>query len=148
MFLRWSKKKKEEEKMTTDEREIKKAEERIKERGADSQTERGREDESVAAQERASGNENSQTANERISESEGTRRYDEERAYRERLESKLDKLIELFTARAEEKADRDADALDRAKEKYGVGEAVFEAAKEAERMSAAEAAEILRKIKP
>lgn len=65
--------------MTQDEKDIKKADEDIKEKGKDSQTEADRRDESVAAQEKADGDENSQDAKDRIDESEGTKKADEEK---------------------------------------------------------------------
>lgn len=64
---------------TADEKEIKKAELDIDDKGKDTQTRRDREDESVAAQERDKGDEDSQTAKDRIDESRGTKRADEER---------------------------------------------------------------------
>lgn len=66
--------------MTEDEKEIKKAKEDIAEKGADSQTEKDRVDESVGEQERRSGNENSQNAKDRVDESEGTEKAAEKRA--------------------------------------------------------------------
>ena len=66
--------------MTEDEKDIAKAKEDISEKGADSQTEKDREDESVGEQEKRDGDENSQDAEDRIDESEGTEKADEERA--------------------------------------------------------------------
>lgn len=147
-MFRWLNKKKEErENMATlDERELKKAKEDVKEKGADSQSEKDRENESVGEQERLSGNENSQDAKDREDESKGTKRFDEERS--KRIEDKLDKLIDLMISREERKAERDADALKDAKEKYGVGNSVFEDREEKKEVGAREAAEILRKIRP
>ena len=65
--------------MTQDEKDIKKADEDIKEKGKDGQTEADRRDESVAAQEKADGDENLQDAKDRIDESEGAKKADEEK---------------------------------------------------------------------
>lgn len=79
----------------TTEQELDEARRDIREKGKDSQTDKGREDESVAAQERERGQEDSQDASDRIDESEGARRYDEEhRAHEadEALARRLDAL--------------------------------------------------------
>lgn len=73
--------------MTQDEKEIEKAKDKIAEKGADSQTEKDRIDESVGEQERRSGDENSQNAKDRVDESEGAKKADEKRA-EEKAESK------------------------------------------------------------
>lgn len=64
------KKKKEEPEMTTS-KEIKKALDEIEEKGADEQTVEDRVDESVAAQEKDSGTEDTQDAKDRVDEAEG-----------------------------------------------------------------------------
>lgn len=163
MFGWWKerKKKKEEDTMATiDEKEIKKAEEDIEKKGPDSQTERGRIDESVAAQERASGDEDSQSAKDRVNESEGAKRADEKREEKEdgfaRLEAKLDKLMDMLGL-IEKLADegegagegaKDEKALENAREKYGLGSAAFEAKEQADKITAKEAADILKLLKP
>lgn len=96
-----------EEKMTQDEKEIKKAEKDVAEKGKDSQTEKDRVDESVGEQEKRSGNENSQNAKDRVDESEGTKKADEERAAEKKeSEGKDDKREDL-----DEKLERFADTL-------------------------------------
>lgn len=79
--------------MTEDEKQIEKAKEDVAEKGADSQTEKDRVDESVGEQEKRSGNENSQNAKDRVDESEATKKADEERA-EEKREEKGDELSE------------------------------------------------------
>ena len=83
-FLKRKKKEAEETMATTDEKEVKKAEEDIAEKGEDSQTEKDRIDESVAAQEKETGNEDSQTAKDRVDESEGAEKADEKKAEEKR----------------------------------------------------------------
>lgn len=139
MFNFFKKKsKKEESEMTEDEKEIKKAKEDIAEKGADSQAEKDRIDESVGEQERRSGDENSQNAKDRVDESEGTKKADEERAEEkekydddfkvrvisilERMEKRFDGL-EKRTAAA---ADADTEAAKRMEETYGIGNGVFQ----------------------
>ena len=75
----FKRKNKEEQKEMTTEEQIKKAEQDIREKGADEQTEKDRIDESVVAQERKEGDEDSQDAKDRVDESEGTKRADEKR---------------------------------------------------------------------
>ena len=116
--------------MTQDEKEIAKAKEDIAAKGADSQTEKDRIDESVAAQERAKGEEDSQNAKDRVDESEGAKKADEERAA-EKAEDKgndalagkldalierMDKLMSVFEKHEEAKDEKMA----RAAEKYGL----------------------------
>ena len=66
--------------MTEDEKQIAEAKTDIAKKGADSQTEKDRIDESVGEQERLDGNKDSQTAKDRVDESEGTKKAYEERA--------------------------------------------------------------------
>lgn len=128
-----------EETETADEKEIEKAEEDIKEDGANEQTERDHIDESVGEQEREDDKEDSQTAKDRVDESIGTEEADEERAEEEHEEkeenhlegigAKLDNLIEMVTALVtsltKEKGGDEA-ALEEAKKRYGVGSGVVE----------------------
>lgn len=72
-------KKEDSENMTEDEKQERKAEEDISEKGKDSQTEKDRIDESVGEQEKRDGDENSQDAKDRVDESEGTEKADEKR---------------------------------------------------------------------
>lgn len=138
----WFKKKnskKEVSAMTEDEKEIKKAKEEIAEKGADSQTEKDRVDESVGEQEEHSGNENSQDAKDRVDESEGAEKSDEKRAeekkedarlsFEERVISfmeKLEKRFEESEKRVAHAADEDAEAAKRMEETYGIGNGVFQ----------------------
>ena len=159
------KSKKEEKAMTQDEKELEKAKEDIAKKGADSQTERDREDESVAAQERESGTEDSQSAKDRIDESEGAKKADEKReekgdsvedklgAVFSRFESKLDQLIaKLDTMNAKETVEEKAEEVveEKADEVYGLGNGVFQgevAEEKVEKMSPAEVAKIVRSLK-
>lgn len=148
-----NKKNKEDNKMTLDEEEIKKAKKDIAEKGSDTQTEKDREDESVGEQEKDSGNENSQNAKDRIDESEGTKKADEKREDKEdsfkRLESKLDRLVEVIDKLFSEDTDKeDEKALENAKETYGLKGGAFNAEdKEDKGMSPKDAAAILKKLK-
>ncbi len=63
------------------EKQIEKAEEDIAEKGADSQTEKDRIDESVGEQEKQDGNEDSQDAKDRVDESLGEKKYVERKDY-------------------------------------------------------------------
>lgn len=67
------------------EEQIDKAEEDIAEKGADSQTEKDRIDESVGEQEKQEGDEDSQDAKDRVDESLGEKEYVEEKDYEELL---------------------------------------------------------------
>lgn len=67
---------------------IDKAEENIEEKGADTQTEEDRVDESVAAQEKADGEEDSQDAKDRVNEAEGKEAEEAEKAEKEMEEAK------------------------------------------------------------
>lgn len=135
--------------MTQDEKDIEKAKEDISEKGADTQTERDRIDESVAAQLREQGDEDSQSAKDRVDESEGTRMADEEReekreGYEDRftaLETKLDRLLELFEKRAEEHAEH----MEEKREKYGLSTQPY--VREDEEFSSDDVEELLRKTK-
>ncbi len=126
--------------MTEDEKEIKKSKEDIADKGADSQTEKDRIDESVGEQEKRSGDENSQNAKDRVDESEGTKKADEERAeekkedarkddfqermiaFMERMEKRFDELEKRATAAV----DADTEAAKRMEETYGIGSGVFQ----------------------
>lgn len=125
--------------MTDDEKEIKKAKEDIAEKGADSQTDKDRIDESVGEQERRSGDENSQDAKDRVDESEGTKKADEERAeekeerrkesFEERMLSfmeNIEKRFDNFEKRFMAAADADTEAAKRMEETYGIGNGVFQ----------------------
>lgn len=125
--------------MTYDEEEIKKAKEDVAEKGADSQTEKDRIDESVGEQERRSGDENSQDAKDRVDESEGTKKADEERAeekgekrkenFEERMLSfmeSIEKRFDNFEKRFMAAADEDTEAAKRMEETYGIGNGVFQ----------------------
>lgn len=70
---------------TETEKQIDKAEEDIAEKGADSQTEKDRIDESVGEQEKEDGNEDSQDAKDRVDESLGENKYVERKDYEELL---------------------------------------------------------------
>ena len=122
------------------EKQIEKAEEDIAEKGADSQTEKDRIDESVGEQERRSGDENSQNAKDRVDESEGTKKADEERAekkkeegreddFKERMLSfmeRIEKRLDEFVKRTVAAADADTEAAKRMEETYGIGNGVFQ----------------------
>ena len=85
--------------MTTEE-QIKKAEQDIREKGADEQTEKDRIDESVAAQEREEGDKDSQDAKDRVDESEGAKRADEKRDREEDREERHAARLEEAISRA------------------------------------------------
>lgn len=136
-FLKKHKKEEQTTMATVDEKEIAQAKRDIAEKGADSQTEKDRIDESVGEQERRSGNENSQDAKDRVDESEGAKKADEEREekrerdHREehaermaRIEEKLDALTAaLNKLTSAEKAETKVEEA--AKEVYGLGNGVF-----------------------
>lgn len=146
---------------TVDEKDIEKAKEDIAEKGKDSQTERDREDESVAAQLKAEGKEDSQTAKDRIDESEGAKKADEKKAAERddheermsRMESKLDSLSNLIEGinatigKLMSARDEDERHLDRAKAKYGVGNSVFESEDAERKITPAEAAAVVNSLK-
>ena len=67
------------------EKQIDKAEKDIAEKGADSQTEKDRIDESVGEQEKEDGNEDSQDAKDRVDESLGEKKYVERKDYEDLL---------------------------------------------------------------
>lgn len=125
--------------MTEDEKEIKKAKEDIAEKGADSQTEKDRIDESVGEQEQRSGDENSQNAKDRVDESEGAKKTDEKRAeekkegydddFKGRMLSfmeRMEKLFDELEKRTAAAADADTEAAKRMEETYGIGNGVFQ----------------------
>lgn len=156
------KNKKEESEMTEDEKEIKKAKEDIAEKGADSQTEKDRIDESVGEQERRSGDENSQNAKDRVDESEGTKKADEKRAeekkeeyeddFKERVLSileKMDKRFDELEKRTTAAVDADTEAAKRMEETYGIGNGVFQGSDKSapeHKMSKEEVAKKIAKI--
>ncbi len=110
--------------MTQDEKDIEKAKRDIEKKGADSQTEKDRIDESVAEQLKEQHDEDSQTAKDRVDESEGLKKADERHDgsnyenHFSNLSTKLDKVIELLSERHE----RHEDALEDKREKYGLRE--------------------------
>lgn len=125
--------------MTEDEKEIKKAKDNVAEKGADSQTEQDRVDESVGEQEEHDGDENSQNAKDRVDESEGTEKSDEKRAeekkeeydddFKERMLSfmeRMEKRFDELEKRTVAAADGDAEAAKRMEETYGIGNGVFQ----------------------
>lgn len=144
-FPFWKKKKNQEEvkDMTQDEKEIKKAEEDISEKGKDSQTKKDRVDESVGEQERRSGNENSQDAKDRVDESEGTKKADEKRAEEKKEERKEEEkapawasslissmekivgMLEKINAPATSTETTDSAAAERMEEAFGQRGGVF-----------------------
>lgn len=139
MFGFLKKNKKEESAMTEDEKEIKKAKDNVAEKGADSQTEQDRVDESVGEQEEHDGDENSQNAKDRVDESEGTEKSDEKRAeekkeeydddFKERMLSfmeRMEKRFDELEKRTVAAADGDAEAAKRMEETYGIGNGVFQ----------------------
>lgn len=108
--------------MTRDEKEIKKAEDDILEKGKDTQTEKDRIDESVAEQEKDSGTEDTQTAKDRIDESLGAKRHDDEMFGKisKLIKSEIANAFETYFKRVEDnKAEQ---KLDEAREKYGVSD--------------------------
>ena len=140
------KKKKEDSAMTEDEKQAAEAEAKMKERGEEDgtkdQTAQAVKDETVGAEEKAAGDENSQSAKAREHESEGTKEYDEKKAEEKReekgggVEAKIDALIDrfdrflsVFEKRQEEKEDR----MERAAEKYGLAPSPNEGAKSNDR---------------
>lgn len=142
---------KEETDMTKDEKQIKEAKKDIAEKGADSQTEKDRIDESVAEQEKNDGDEDSQDAKDRVDESEATKEADEKRheASQEdrldRIEKAVLRLVEMLTpSKAEEKAVEET-----AKDIYGLGNGVFsdtKDTKEEKTMSKEDVARTINKI--
>lgn len=100
------KKKKEDSAMTEDEKQAAEAEAKMKERGEEDgtkdQTAQDVKDEIVGAEEKAAGDENSQSAKAREKESEGTKEYDEKKA-EETREQAHDDLSEKIMARIDSK---------------------------------------------
>ena len=92
--------------MTEDEKQAAEAEAKMKERGEDDgtkdQTAQDVKDEIVGAEEKAAGDENSQSAKAREKESEGTKEYDEKKA-EEKREQAHDDLSEKIMARIDSK---------------------------------------------
>jgi hypothetical protein len=137
---------KEETDMTQDEKQIEKAKDDIAEKGADSQTEKDRIDESVAEQEKADGDEDSQDAKDRVDESEGAEKADEERhetsqdVRLERIENAVLKLVEMLTPKEGNAAE------EAAKEIYGLGNGVFSDTKETKEEKAMSKEDIARTI--
>lgn len=99
------KKKKEDSAMTKDEKQAAEAEAKMKERGEEDgtkdQTAQDVKDEIVGAEEKAAGDENSQSAKAREKESEGTKEYDEKKAEEKREEKTEEKSEESMPAWAE-----------------------------------------------
>lgn len=104
------------------EEEIAKAKEDIAEKGADSQTEKDRIDESVAAQEEADGEEDSQDAKDRVDEAEGEEKADEAKSVMERIEA-IEARLNALEGNDEENEDKEA--MDKAKAVYGVNGGTF-----------------------
>ena len=122
--------------MTDDEKKIAKAKEDIAEKGADSQTEKDRVDESDSAQERADGNKDTQSAKDRVGESEGAKKANEQRAENkaaaktdgkadkvDAMRERMDKLISIWGQQAAAKAEAHEDRLAAASAKYGMAPA-------------------------
>lgn len=103
------------------EEEIAKAKEDIAEKGEDSQTEKDRIDESVAAQEEEHGQEDSQDAKDRVDEAEGEEKADKAKSVIERIEAIEARLNAL---EGNEEAE-DKEALEKAKAVYGVDGGTF-----------------------
>ena len=141
--------------MTEDEKQEAKAKEDIAEKGADSQTEKDRIDESVGEQEHLDGNEDSQSAKDRVDESEEAKKADEEREEREeempkwagRMIESLDRIVSYFEDRAKENKS-DAKAAEKLDAAFGAGEGVFqgEESHEGKKMSKEEIADLVHKI--
>ena len=99
------------------EEEIAKAKEDIAEKGEDSQTEKDRIDESVAAQEEADGEEDSQNAKDRVDEAEGEEKADEAKSVIERIEAieaRLNALEERGKEAGKGEEDKPAKGLEEA----------------------------------
>nr|DAN97931.1 MAG TPA: hypothetical protein [Caudoviricetes sp.] len=156
-----------EEKMTQDEKEIKKAEKDVAEKGKDSQTEKDRVDESVGEQEKRSGNENSQDAKDRVDESEGTKKADEERAEERKEEDRKDEdkapawatslvssmekivgMLEKLNSPTDSTQTADSAAAERMEEAFGQRGGVFRGDTPAEekKMTPEDVAKAIRKI--
>lgn len=111
----------EDEKDPSTSEEIEKAEEDIAEKGADSQTEKDRIDESVAAQEEEHGQEDSQDAKDRVDEAEGEEKADEAKSVIERIEA-IEARLNALEGNEE---GEDKEALEKAKAVYGVDGGTF-----------------------
>ena len=99
------------------EEEIAKAKEDIAEKGEDSQTEKDRIDESVAAQEAADGEEDEQDAKDRVDEAEGEEKADEAKSVIERIEAieaRLNALEERGKEAGKGEEDKPAKGLEEA----------------------------------
>lgn len=107
---------------TTDEKEVKKAEEDIAEKGEDLRPKKTGSTKTLLAQEKETGNEDSQTAKDRVDESEGAEKADEKKAEEkteEKGDDKLDRLItaiDKLVAALTPKENREPDSFD---QKYG-----------------------------
>ena len=144
MFKFFKKTPKEDKQMATvDEKDIKKANEDEAVKGENSQTERALTDESVAAQFKEEGKEDSQPAKDRIDESKGAEKAAVD-ARLDKMETMLGQIME-FISKGQPSVDKEA--LEKAKEKYGVSGGVFESETATEKMTPAEATAILRQIK-
>ena len=156
-FLR-KKKKEDPEEMTEDEKQIAEAREDIAEKGADSQTEKDRIDESVGEQERQDGNEDSQSAKDRVDESEGAEKADEERAKDEgehmpawagELLSAIKGVADMLSKQAAAAQSADAAAAENMEAAFGVGNGAFpseQKEEEAKQLTPAEVASTIRKL--
>lgn len=151
--------------MTEDEKQIAEAKTDIAKKGADSQTEKDRIDESVGEQERLDGNKDSQTAKDRVDESEGTKKADEERAeekndaakedvpaWASAMTASLEKvvgLLEQMAQAAKPAVTADDVAEDRMKNAFGQRGGVFDGngtAAEEKKMSPADVQKIISKL--
>lgn len=134
----------EEEKSGETSEEIGKAEEDIAEKGADSQSEKDRIDESVAAQEEAKGEEDSQSAKDRVDEAAGEDLREDRLSA---LESRLNELFEKLSSQFGWN-DEDRETAEKAKAVYGLGEGVVgeDTDRGDKAMSKEEIAKTIRKI--
>lgn len=103
------------------EEEIAKAKEDIAEKGKDSQTEKDRIDESVAAQEEADGEEDSQNAKDRVDEAEGEEKAEKHKEWEERFAA----IEARLSALEGNEEGEDKEALEKAKAVYGVDGGTF-----------------------
>lgn len=103
------------------EEEIAKAKEDIAEKGENSQTEKDRVDESVAAQEEEHGQEDSQDAKDRVDEAEGEEKAEKHKEWEERFAA----IEARLSALEGNEEGEDKEALEKAKAVYGVDGGTF-----------------------
>ena len=151
--------------MTEDEKQIAEAKKDIEKKGPDSQTEKDRKDDSVGEQEKLDGNKDSQTAKDRIKESDETKESDEERAEEKKdaakedvpawasaMTASLEKvvgLLEQMAQAAQPAVTADDVAADRMKNAFGQRGGVFDGngtASEEKKMSPADVQKIISKL--